>query len=164
MGRGHRAGTGAQRTGTRRLGGRMAVAPLLAVTLALLLAVTVASPTAAAAGGPFTGAYAGTYASSFTGSGTATFIGSSGITSRFHCGSGSCLGSATLTSSAHPSDSLSLSLWCLKPCPNPIRWHYNVRGGTGTFARAAGGGTAKYTLNGGSTGTFTATFTGTLTY
>jgi hypothetical protein len=149
-----------QKTGARRT----AVMLLVSLSVALLLALTLARNSAGAAGGPFSGSYSGTYASSLTGSGTATFIGSSSITSRFHCGSGSCLASATLRSSAHPTDSLILGLFCLKPCPNPIHWHYNVTRGTGIFAKATGGGTAIYTLSGAGTGTFRATFTGTLTF
>ena len=149
-----------QKTGARQT----AVMLLITLSVALLLALTLASNSAGAASGPFSGSYSGTYASSLTGSGTATFIGSSSITSHFHCGSGSCLASATLTSSAHPTDSLSLGLFCRKPCPNPIHWQYNVTRGTGIFAKATGGGTAIYTLSGAGTGTFRATFTGTLTF
>ena len=144
---------------------RPAVLLLVSLSVALFLALTLTSNAAVAAGGPFSGSYSGNGSfGSLTGSGTATFIGSSSITSRFHCGTGSCLGNATLTSSTHPTDALRLSLFCLKPCPNPIHWHYNVTSGTGIFGKATGGGTAIYTLSGGGTNRFMATFTGTLTF
>ena len=136
---------------------------LAGLSVALVLALFLARSPAAAAGGSFSGSYTGPY-NTTSGSGSASFIGASNLTSTFRCRSSICLGTGTIISSTQPSDSLKISLSCLKPCPNPIHFKYWVNGGTGRFDGASGSGTAIYTLSASKNVPFTASFSGTLSF
>lgn len=106
-------------------------------------------------GGRFTAAYSGSYSKSgdcsatamftFEGNGNARFLHSSSeqIKLTWFCGSRDVTGSATLTSSQVPGDSITSSVSStdfMSPCYD-FTLSFAVTGGTGRFRRASGSGT-----------------------
>jgi hypothetical protein len=138
--------------------------------------------TVRASGGPFSATYSGHYTLGnlcpftkfqFSGSGLGSFIHSSKekgfMITGDQCGS-AWQGPATLTSSVHPRNSItmSLSLGNFGPGNNPCspRFDQKVRftivSGTGRFANATGSGTIRFTCH--SDGTYTDAWSGTLNF
>lgn len=112
----------------------------------------------AAAGGAFSGAYSGGYTLvcrlslsqfKFLGTGSASFIHASSEQGKLREANGGCpnatwTGTATLTSSRHASDTISVSLKTKQESSFPCSisgCSFSVTGGTGKFMNAAGSGT-----------------------
>ena len=131
-------------------------------------------------GGAFSASYSGQFTSStcsmshegtfsFSGAGRGTFIGSSSevgsMTSVFRFPM--CqryAGSATLTNTVHPRNTLTVSL--VQPNsrfgPCAVGPTFTVTSGTGKFAQATGSGTVKFTCH--NNGTYTDHWSGTITF
>lgn len=108
---------------------------------------------------------------SFAGTGTATFFHQSGETGRMSAPHGVCVwsGSATLTSTFHPANTVTVHLALPRPNSSPndpcktlgrtISW--SVTSGTGKFAHASGRGSLVFNC---SQGAYTDKWSGTLTF
>ena len=133
-----------------------------------------------AAGGAFSGAYSGGYTMvcrlslsqfSFLGTGSASFIHGSSEQGKLREANGGCpnatwMGTATLTSSRHPSNTISVSLKTKRsgngfPC-SVFGCSFSVTGGTGKFINAMGSGTLIMTKLG--SGSYSDTWSGSITY
>jgi len=133
-----------------------------------------------AAGGAFNGAYSGGYTLdcryslslfTFLGTGSASFIRASSEQGKLREGNGGCpnatwMGTAKLTSSRHPSNTISVSLKTKRvgngfPC-SVFGCSFSVTGGTGKFINAKGSGTLIMTQLG--SASYSDTWSGTITY
>lgn len=165
-----------------------AIAMLALVGCAAVLSVPTHLQTQGAAirqsGGPFTGSYSGNDhliicnpqtrfkgSFTFTGSGSASFIHSStesGVMSGSSSAPCAFAGAATLTSSVHPENSITVELALRSflrnsPCtPKGQHITFTVESGTGRFANAAGNGTVNFACR--SNGTYTDQWSGTITF
>ena len=128
-------------------------------------------------GGPFSARYAGTETGGnlcllndpfkFSGTGSATFLhatsesGSMVWSHGFNC---DLVGSATLTSSNRPHNSVTVRLeYQLPGCERSFKGiPFTVTGGTGRFANATGNGTIRFACQ--SNGTYTDQWSGTITF
>lgn len=132
------------------------------------------------AGGAFSGAYSGTYTLvcrvslsqfSFSGTGHASFIHASSEKGKLRERNGGCQnqpwsGTATLASSFHPANTISVSLSVKRidgnfPC-SIFPCNFSVTSGTGKFKKATGNGTLTLTKLG--SRSYSDTWSGTITY
>jgi len=127
-------------------------------------------------GGPFSGGYAGTYSGgfsctpgarfSFSGSGSASFVHGSTELGSMNVEPGmSCvnIGTVTITSKAHPSNTITIGLG---PSGAPCNFRTRIAGvsftvtsGTGKFRNATGSGKVKFTCGSGYTDKWAGTIT-----
>lgn len=143
--------------------------------------VQMADTTIRTIGGTFSATYSGNYSLrdcegqrghfQFTGSGSGSFIHSSTEKGSLYSGDHGCgwNGPATLTSSAHPRNSIAMTLnlgnfTFGNPCHPRFaqKVKFIVVGGTGRFINAMGAGTVAFTCN--NDGTYTDNWSGTITY
>ena len=135
-----------------------------------------------ASGGSFVATYSGNYAIRdcggaigtfhFNGSGSGSFIHGSKESGTMSSGDKGCqwFGNATLTSSSHPRNSITMRLSLLNfgngntPCHPRFgaKVKFIVGGGTGRFINAAGNGTVVFMCH--SDGTYSDQWSGTITY